>query len=204
MKNQIAKIVSRGVAVAALLIAAPAAMASVELVTNGDFASGTAGWTGNMGVGNTWGVGGSSAMVSGCVGHSCVSTIGSGAYFGQTVATTAGALYNLSFLVGENAGATSEFSLFWNGLLVADVLNPANNSLNFGTNPNMVSYSYQVLATGATTAFEIHGRQDPAGISFDNVSVTLAANAVPEPGSMLLLGVGMLGLLSARKAAKRK
>ena len=205
MKNTFAKLVSSAAAVAVVTLAAPSAMAGVELVTNGDFSSGLTGWDNQgMSFGNNWGADGSTAAVTGCVGHNCVSTLHGGAYIGQTIATTAGATYNLSFLVGENYGPTSEFSVFWNGSMVADVLNPANFSLNFATNPGMVGFSYNLLADSATTTFEIHGRQDPAGISFDNVSVEQVSGAVPEPASMLLLGIGMLGAFAGRKAAKRK
>jgi len=205
MKHTLAKLLSSAAAVAVVTLASPSAMAGVELVTNGDFSSGFAGWdSSGMGSSTGWGAGGSAAAVTGCVGHGCVSSLQSGAYISQTIATTAGTTYKLSFLVGENSGATSEFSVFWNGVMIADVLNPANYTLNFGDNAGMIGYTYNLMAQSATTAFEIHGRQDPAGISFDNVSVQEANGAVPEPASMLLLGIGMLGALAGRKAGKRK
>jgi endoglucanase len=204
MKNQMKKLVAHAITIAAIALAAPAAMASPELVTNGDFSAGSTGWTGTMTTSDFWGVGGSNAMVTGCVGSSCVSTLGAGSFFGQTISTTAGATYDLSFLVGENTGPTSEFTVFWDGLMVADVINPANNTVDFVTNPNMVIYTYSLVATGASTAFEIHGRQDPSGISFDNISVTQSSGEVPEPGSMMLIGAGLLGLVARRKFVNRK
>ncbi len=173
--------------------------AHANIVTNGDFENGTTGWSMTMGLGNSWGVGASTAALTGCVGHACVSTLGSGAFFQQNLATTAGQTYNLSFFVGENAGATSELSVFWNGSLIADILNPANNTLDFNTNPGMIEFTFNnLLATGSSTSLEIHGRQDPAGISFDNVSV-VAANNVPEPASLALVGLGLAGLGAARR-----
>lgn len=206
MKNPVYKIAGYAVTLAALALAAPAVMASPELVTNGDFSSGTVGWTngGGMGFSDAFGAGGSRAMLTACVGHGCVSTLGQGAFIRQTISTTEGETYDLTFLVGEIGGPTSEFSLFWDGSMIADVLNPANNSLNLITNPNMVSYTYSVVASGASTAFEIHGRQDPGLISFDNISVTQSSSDVPEPSSMMLLGIGLLGLISGRKVVNRK
>lgn len=162
MRNKFIQILSLAAATAVLSMAAPSAMANVELVTNGAFSNGASGWNMHMPVSTGWGVGGSAAALTGCVGHDCVATLNEGAYFGQTVTTTAGSAYELSFFAGENSGPTSEFSLFWNGLLIADEVDPANNTVDFVTNANMVRYTYNVVATGASTYFEIHGRQDPA------------------------------------------
>lgn len=197
MKKTILKFFGVTAIVASLAFVAQPAMAN--LVTNGDFSAGSTGWVSTMSIPSGWGANGSAAMETGCVGHGCVTTLGNGAYFGQSIATSADSTYTLSFLVGENGGPTSEFTVFWNGVMVADVLNPANNTLDFVTNPNMVLYSFNLLATGASTAFEIHGRQDPKYISFDNISVTALTNNVPEPASLALVGLGLAGIAASRR-----
>lgn len=179
--------------------------AQANIVTNGNFENGTAGW--NMqgfGIYETWGVGGSKAVVTGCISHNCVSTLGHGAFFKQMLNTTAGKSYNLSFFVGESGYPTSEMSIFWNGSLVADILNPANLTIDFLTNKSMIKFSFNnLLASGNTTALEIHGRQDPAGISFDEISVVASTNDVPEPASIALMGIAIAGLGVARRKMKR-
>jgi len=131
---------------------------------------------------------------TGCVGHECVDTQAAGAYISQALATTAGRLYNLSFTAAENGGDPSEMTIFWNGALVTDVLNPANS-----TAPNGVTFTFNgLLATSTSTVLELHGRQDPAYLAFDNVSVTAA---VPEPQSyaMLFAGLALMGFMARRR-----
>jgi hypothetical protein len=54
-----------------------------------------------------------------------------------------------------------------------------------------------LLATGSTTALQFGFRHDPAGWSFDDVSVTLntAPSGVPEIFSTLWLALPLAGML---------
>jgi hypothetical protein len=190
---------------AALSLMCGAAIAGPNLVTNGGFEDGGAGWVITMGTGQ-YGPGlvhsGQFSAGTGCVGDRCVSTAGSGAYFGQTLATTAGSEYEMSFWIAETGGANSQVSVFWNGQEVANALNPNNYSYQNGT--GFVQFSVTGLfATGSDTWFEVHGRQDPAGIFFDDVSVTeVDTTNVPEPGTLAVLLTG-LGLFGATRRGKR-
>ena len=186
-----------------LMAGAGAQAEAANIVQNGGFENGTVGWvTHNVGpIGNSSNAhSGLSAVQTGCVGHACVSTYGSGSYITQTLNTTEPVAYTLSFWVGEEFGATSEFSVWWNGTLVADVLNPANYSelLHPG---HMVQFTYTgLLASGAQTVLEINGRDDPGDIFFDDVSVT--AN-VGEPGTAAVLFGGLLGLAAIKGRRQR-
>lgn len=183
---------------------APQAMANI--VQNGGFEAGATSWTlsgmflqSNAQYAHT----GTKTVATGCVGHACVSTLNSGAFLRQDLATEAGVSYDLSFFVGENSGATSEMSVFWNGVQIADILNPANRTLPAVPFGGMVQYTFaNLLANNTTTSLEIHGRQDPGAIYFDDVSVN--ASAVPEPASLALVGLGLLGLATARRKVIKK
>jgi len=81
---------------------------------------------------------------------------------------------------------------------------PANNTLPTPGNPGDVQFTYTgLVATGTSTVLEIHGRQDPAGIFFDDVAVNVSGvQQIPEPASLTLLGLGLAGLgFSRRKRA---
>lgn len=180
------------------ILSAPAAMA--ELIKNGDFSNGNSSWnTQNMTVFQNMGVGGSSAMQTACAGHQCVDNAGAGAFFSQVLDTVAGTSYKLSFFVGESEGPTGEFSVFWDGVQLADIINPASGTVDFHQNPHLVEYDFDLLATAASTVLEFHGRQDPGRMSFDNISVVEKASNVPESGSLPLVLLGSMAMVAVRR-----
>jgi hypothetical protein len=190
---------------AAMSLMCGTAIAGPNLVTNGGFEDGYAGWVTTMSVGQ-FGDGlvhsGTYSAGTGCVGDRCVSTAGSGAFFGQTLATTAGSEYEMSFWIAETGGANSQVSVFWNGQMVSSALNPNNFSYQNRTGPIQFTVT-GLFATSDNTWFEVHGRQDPATIFFDDVSVTeVATTDVPEPDTLAVLLTG-LGLFGATRRGKR-
>ena len=180
---------------------------ATNILPNGDFTSGYADWSGqNMGIAGA-GAGpiGSGFAATACVGNASVATEGAGCYLDQTLTTVVGQTYTVSCLVAESSGPPSEFTLWWGSTLVADVLNPANNSIENGlTDPgSWIAYNYTGLtATSDSTYFEINGRQNPGTIYFTDfvVSSSNAATAIPEPGSISIALAGILALAVLRRA----
>jgi PEP-CTERM motif len=192
--------IKKSFVLAALAVLWPA-IASANIVADPSFELNNGSWAiSGFGITPFFPHSGANSIGTGCVGHSCVSTLNAGAYFQQTLATTAGQTYDLGFFVGENGGPTSEFSVFWNGILVSDVFNAENNSF-----PSMGQVSIAgLLATGNSTVLQIHGRQDPARIYFDDVSVNATVGAVPEPSTwaMMILGFAGVGFMAYRRKSK--
>lgn len=182
-------------------VAAPSAAANI--VADPSFELNNGSWTavfmtiGSFGADNAHS--GTSAAIGGCIGHDCVATQGSGAFIAQPLTTNGGQFYDLSFWVAESGGPISEMTVFWNGSLIAAILNPASDTIPPGS--NLIDFTFNgLLATGSSTVLEVHGRQDPSTIFFDDFSVTPSA-AAPEPMSLALVGLGFAGLGFARRMA---
>jgi len=163
-------------------------LAQASIVTNGGFETGDfSGWT-QFGDVSFSGVGS-----GGQVPH----TGNFGAYFGpsgqggifQTLATTAGASYHVSFFINQLVASTNTFEFNWDGGVAewsyADI-NPGYTTLNF-----------DLIATTSSTDLRFTFSNPPGSWAFDDVSVE--AHAIPEPASLVLAGLGIAGLIAARR-----
>ena len=145
---------------------------------------------------------GSYYAYTGCVGASCIT----GASFpqaslSQTLATTAGRTYTLTFEFMTLYGTPNELDVLWNGASVLD-LGPV------GTLGVISSYGlYTVLnlsAISSSSTLTFLGRQDPGYDALDNVDVELSGTGgVPEPSTWLLMGGALLPLLRAARRRTR-
>jgi hypothetical protein len=124
----------------------------------------------------------------------------------QTVTTTPGQTYNLSFYVGNVSGGvfgtTSTVGVLVNGSLLATRTNSTP-----GTTLNWELFTVPFTAASASTLIGFENLDPPGDDSngLDNISLALApTNAVPEPGTLTLILFGTalagFGFLRRRKA----
>lgn len=106
----------------------------------------------------------------------------------QTLATTAGTSYTLSFWLYNGQQGNDHLRVSWEGGLVVDML-PVNIPLNTWT-----QFSYTVTATLNGSELRFAGYDAPDRIRIDDVSVVV----VPTPGAMTF-GALVLGGLATRR-----
>ena len=120
----------------------------------------------------------------------------------QTLSTVAGTTYTVQFYLDNTSDA--------------DAGNPNDFSATFGgttgfteTNASAGAYvveTFTALATGPTTTLTFTFENVLGDFDLDAVSVVAepTTSAVPEPGSLMLLGTGVMGFLGAtRRRLKR-
>jgi hypothetical protein len=161
--------------------------ASADLVLNGGFETGDfTSWTqtGNTGFTNVGGTfsgvpphGGSSQAHFGAV-----NSLGG---IDQTLATTTGATYTLSFFLYNFGGMGTEYTVSFGGTTLVDVV----DAPSFG----YTLFTYQVTAASNADVLSFSFQQNPSYFLLDDISVVGRAST-PEPGSMLLMGIGGAGL----------
>ncbi|MEO8725589.1 MAG: carbohydrate binding domain-containing protein [Acidobacteriaceae bacterium] len=175
-------------AVAALAILLPTAtFASTNLVTNPGFETGDfTGWTlgGNCGL---------FCNVTTFMPHTGtysaqLGPVGSDGTLSQTISTVAGDAYTFSFWLAAESGTPNDFSAMFDG----------NTLLSITDTPGFdyTLFTYNVVASSNSSTIEFGFRDDPAYFFLDDVSVVAGGTQVPEPSSFIVLGTGLLGLIS--------
>jgi|AraplaCL_Cvi_mCL_1032061.scaffolds.fasta_scaffold00085_93 hypothetical protein len=171
-----------------------------NLVVNGGFENGYADWTAQnfmiLNYGDyaypthsgTW------SAATGCVSPTALQYC----YLSQVLNTQAGSAYTLSFWVDNdyaNPGTDNQqYRVAWGGQDLGTV--------NFdGLSWAQVTYT-GLIASSGSTELALYGRNDPAAMFFDDVSVT-AQGSAPEPASWAMM-LGGFGLLGGAIRARRK
>jgi hypothetical protein len=124
----------------------------------------------------------------------------------QAVPTTLGTTYDLSFWVGNAYdpapgvfGTTSTVQLLINGSGAVNFTNTMNtpNVLNW----EMFTTTF-VAGAGPTTLLGFYNLDPPTDNSNGLDNIVLTAEPIPEPGTLTLLGLGIIGLGLTRRLAK--
>ncbi len=166
--------------------------AAFAQVNNGSFETGDfTGWTVS---GDTGFVG--VCDVSTCPGGFAPEDGNFAAYFGpvgdmatisQNIATTPGDSYSLSFYLANPVGGTPNYFDVTFG-------SSSFSFSNFGVAFGWQQFTLTTVATSGETPLSFTFRNDPAYWFLDNVSVSQSGGTVPEPGTIVLFGTGILGI----------
>lgn len=190
MKKMARRLTMAASALALMLSLSSTSALALDLVTNGGFETGDfSGWVKD----------GSYMYVTGAHPFSGSFAADLGTFGGlgsltQTIDTLPGFEYELSFALATSGGTPSEFHALVNGT-------PLFSSENSGSNP--YSFASLIFTSGASpTEITFLARNDIGAFALDNVSVDLAP--VPEPSTLLLLGIGLLGAGFLRRKTQQK
>ncbi len=122
--------------------------------------------------------------------------VGSDGFLSQTLATTPGDTYTISWYLASNGTFTNDFDVEWDGTtLFSQTDIPA-------TGPSSpfpyVLQTETVTAVGSDT-LTFSFRDDPSWLALDDISVVASTPSVPEPGYLGLLSGVLVVLPFIRK-----
>ena len=204
-------------AIVALMCLYGSAAQAQNLVQNPGFETGSVtpwvtfnGW---WAMGSFYKNSGAYSASAGCTGVGCITTdAGAGSWIYQDIPTIVGATYTVSFWYRDNSAANSPVELqafFGSAPLTSGGPGTCTGSCIFDTQTAVgvwTQVTRQVVATSSTMRLEFVGRNDPAGVWVDDVSVTgpsAPPTAVPTLSSWGILLLAAALLLSGGRIARQ-
>jgi len=110
-------------------------------------------------------------------------SVGSDGTLSQTIATTAGQTYTLSFWLQNEGSSPNDFAAIWNGQTLLSLSNAAQSGYT--------EYTYTVTATGSTTTLEFSAANGPSQWDLDNISLTANGTSTPPPPAAPVISTGV-------------
>jgi len=162
------------------------------LVQNGGFETGDfTGWTQSGNPNYTIVTSGNATYVHSGTFGAALGPPGSLGFISQTLPTSPGQLYLLTFwLSNPTAAPTEQFQTSWNGVVIANLLNPGVLG--------WTKYNYLVTATGNSTVLQFGFRNDPAYFGLDDISVIpVSLPAITDQPTNLMVLAGNTAMFSA-------
>jgi hypothetical protein len=169
----------------------PANEAGPNIVVNGGFESGLAGWStsGFQLQGFDFGIDSFAHTGNSSFQGGAIESLG---FLSQSLATTAGTAYNIHLWLASDGFFENEFQVLWNGQVVYD----STDLFPQGFTQIVVD----PIATGPVTSLSFGFRDDSGFLHVDDISVR-AVSAVPEASTfaLILVGLAALGRIDRRR-----